>query len=66
MKKEKFPMCKIKRFYYSDIARMEPDVYETFKMAIENDCFRLIGVDYKENVKWYKDPKTNDIVFIYD
>lgn len=34
--------------------------------CLENETFRLLGINWKEKVEWFQDPCTGDIVVRYE
>ena len=64
-KKKKKPIeeFETKRFSKQEIIAMDLGTWRTFTMAIETKSYRLIGIPWKEWVRFYEDPQTSDLVF---
>lgn len=49
----------------NDLIKMPKDILVTYMALIRSGSFRLLGLNWKKYIRWYKDIKTNDIVIEY-
>lgn len=57
---------KTRRFTAQELMSVDSDWYYGFFICLKAGAYRLMGIDWEEEVSWYLCPLTGDIVFEYD
>lgn len=53
----------VKRYTKAEIISMTTEDFKVFQIAIASRAFRLLGMQWKEWIRWYEDPLMEELVF---
>lgn len=57
---------KEKRITMRDILDMSTNEIKTLNIIFQAQAWRMLGINWEKEIYWYRDVKTNDVVFKYE